>query len=96
MKPFDLEDLPDSLSQSEAFWMLNSLSYAMALYGAYRRITTDPKAAHDWDRVVEAQKKGVRRIYPEAEARYLIALAEQKAREGVERQIDAMKGAENG
>ena len=35
---FDVEDLPDLLSQAEAFWMLNAMAYSAALANAYRLI----------------------------------------------------------
>ena len=45
---FDVEDLPDLLSQAEAFWILNAMAYSAALANAYRLILADPKARADW------------------------------------------------
>ena len=87
---FDLEDLPDSLSQSEAFWMLNSLAYASALREAYRIILEDPKARADWTKICELMEKAVNRQYPTGEARYLIDLAYRRGLEGAKHQKHIM------
>lgn len=83
---FDLEDLPDALSQSEAFWMLNSLAYAAALREAYRIILEDPKSRADWTKICELMERAVHRIYPQGEARYLIDLAYRRGLEGAKQQ----------
>lgn len=86
-----LEELPDRLANSEALWMLGTLSYAWALREAYRTITKDEKAWRDADRACEATMKLIRRIYPEAEAAYLIQKAQAKGAEAAlkQKQIEA-------
>jgi hypothetical protein len=83
---FDLEDLPDALSQSEAFWMLNTLAYASALREAYRIILEDPKSRADWTKICELMERAVNRQYPTGEARYLIDLAYRRGLEGAKQQ----------
>ena len=46
---FDVEDLPDLLSQAEAFWMLNALAYSAALANAYRLIFGRPQGPRGLD-----------------------------------------------
>ena len=87
---FDLEDLPDALSQSEAFWMLNSLAYASALREAYRLILEDPKARADWSKICDLIERAVRRIYPTGEAQYLINLGYRRGLEGAKQQKKIM------
>ena len=85
---FDVEDLPDLLSQAEAFWMLNALA------NAYRLILADPKARADWTDICQRMDKAIRRIYPTGEANYLINLGHKRGLEGAKVTHERMKQQE--
>ena len=86
--PFDFEDLPDSVSQAEALWHLTALSYVYALGLGYLTLLDEPdtKAAWNLERAADYLERSVRRAYPGPEGEFLLGLARQKGREGVERQ----------
>lgn len=83
--PFDFKDLPDSLAETQALWHLNGLSHAYALGMGYLLLTSPPdrKAAWNPEKAAEYLERSVRLAYPQGEAEFLIALARQKAREGI-------------
>lgn len=83
--PFDFKDLPDALSQAEALWHLTALSYTYALGLGYLTLMSPPdrKAAWNPEKAADYLERSVRLAYPHGEAEFLIALARQKAREGV-------------
>ena len=91
---FDVEDLPDLLSQAEAFWMLNAMAYSAALANAYRLILADPKARADWTDICQRMDKAIRRIYPTGEASYLINLGHKRGLEGAKVTHERMKEEE--
>lgn len=85
VRPFDLPDLPDSLSQAEAFWHLTALAYTYALGMGYLTLLDEPdrRAAYNAEKAAEFMERSVRRAYPGPEGAFLLELARKKAREGV-------------
>jgi hypothetical protein len=95
--PFDFKDLPDTLSQAEALWHLTALSYVYALGLGYLTLMSPPdrKAAWNPEKAADYLERSVRLAYPQGEAEFLIALARQKAREGVAAQKVAQEASDS-
>ena len=93
--PFDFGDLPDMLTQAEALWHLTALSYTYALHQGYLTLMDEPdrKAAWNIGKAAELLERSIRRAYGAGQAAFLVALARQKAREGVERHRAAQDAA---
>lgn len=82
----EIGNLPDKVSEMEAYWHVIMLAHGMCMIRAYRELLNDEKAAYNIVKACEFIERSVKRAYPTREADILLKIAKEKADIGFQRQ----------